>query len=216
MIKANEIIKNRYQYNIINIYILISVILFFPPLAKADYAISAKEIMLLPPFCRGLSIGNYSEDAQQFHQNIKVPGSHTHHFCHGMKFILRNDYQYALNEFEYVEGHSTSDNVMLTYNALYKGYAYENLGKTQKALEYYNKAINLNPKNVKAYKMLSSFYKKSGQNDNAIETLKKGLEAVPNSKNLKKRLEKLQGKNSSTKQSNKSEPESDNNTTIKK
>ena len=55
-------------------------------------------------------------------------------------------------------------------------------GKYDKAIEYLNYAIKINPKDPKAYLSLSSIYQKAGKSDKARESLKKVLELDPNNK----------------------------------
>lgn len=165
-----------------------------------DYAISASEARQLPPFCLGLSIGNFQEDAKSLKSNVKIPGNgDNHHFCHGMKAIIRGDrgnkgwYKTAIGEFDYVLGRSTtlSQNELLDSNHLYKAEALGKLGQTGPALQEYNKAIQLNPKYHQAYARLADFYLKLGMKKDALDTVNAGLNFSPNSKGLKSRLHKL-------------------------
>ncbi|MBU2571549.1 MAG: tetratricopeptide repeat protein [Gammaproteobacteria bacterium] len=159
-----------------------------------EYAISLSEAQRLPPFCLGLSIGNFQDNAKHLKRNIKLPGEHTHHFCHGMKKMLREDYKGAVGSFEYVQVHSSNKNIMLPANSLYKAEALGKLGKVQPALEEYNKAINLKKNYSHAYYKLAKYYMKLKQEKDAIETIKLGLKYSPNSTLLKKQLNKIKGK----------------------
>jgi tetratricopeptide (TPR) repeat protein len=156
-----------------------------------EYAISASEARQLPPFCLGLSVGNFDDNAKALRQDVKVPGQHTQHFCHGMKAIIRGDYKTAVGEFEYVQEHSTSQHELLDSTSLYKAEALGKLGKTGPALLEYNKAIQLNNKYHQAYARLADFYLKLGMKKDALDTINQGLKYSPNSKGLKKRLHKL-------------------------
>ncbi len=161
------------------------------------YYITASEARLLPPFCMGLSIGNFREDAKSLKQNIIMPGEHTQHFCHGMKALIRGDrgdkksYENAVSEFEYVQEHSTSQHELLDSVSLYKAEALGKLGKTGPALTEYNKAIQLNNKYHQAYARLADYYLTLGMKQDAIDTIKVGLRFSPESKGLKNRLHKL-------------------------
>ncbi|NOR70192.1 MAG: hypothetical protein GQ532_10975 [Methylomarinum sp.] len=173
-------------------FIILFTMLIFSKLSFAEYAVSRAEIMQMPPFCRGLSIQNFQADAKDLKKNITMPGEHTQHFCHGMKAIVRKNYETAVQEFGYVQGHSTSQHVLLPATSLYKAEALGKSGKIAEALTEYNKAIQLKNTYVQAYKKLSEYYISLKQKDNAIETLKLGLKYSPNSKSLKKRLKALQ------------------------
>ena len=165
------------------------------------YHITASEAKQLPPFCLGLSIGNFREDAKSLKQNINMPGQHTQHFCHGMKSLLRGDrgdkrgYEAAVEEFGYVQEHSTSQHELMDSTSLYKAEALGKLGKTGPALQEYNKAIQLNPKYHQAYARLSDFYLKLGMKQDALDTVNMGLKFSPNSKGLRNRLRKLTAEN---------------------
>jgi len=161
------------------------------------YYITANEARLLPPFCMGLSIGNFREDAKSLKQNISMPGEHTQHFCHGMKSLIRGDrgdkksYETAISEFEYVQEHSTSQHELMDSVSLYKAEALGKLGRTGPAITEYNKAIQLNNKYHQAYARLADYYLTLGMKQDAIETIKMGLRYSPESKGLKNRLHKL-------------------------
>ena len=187
----------------LSLFIMLSAQLFYGS-AVADettmgnmYQITASEARQLPPFCMGLSIENFREDAKSLKQNISVPGQHTHHFCHGMKSLLRGDsgdkksYETAIQEFEYVQKHSTSKHELLDSTSLYKAEALGKLGRTGPALIEYNKAIQLNNTYHQAYARLADYYLTLGMKQDAIDTIKMGLRFSPESKGLKNRLHKL-------------------------
>ncbi len=162
-----------------------------PAFSVPEHAISASELRQLPPFCVGLSIANYQEDAKPLRRDIFVPGEHTHHFCHGMKALLRQEYGTAINEFDYVQSNSSPKNELLDSTSLYKAEALNKLGKNAPAIQEYTKAIQLNNKYHQAYEKFSDFYIKLGMPKEALETVKTGLIYSPNSRGLKKRLAKL-------------------------
>jgi len=174
-------------------FILITVLLFSKS-AFSEYAISATEILQMPPFCRGLSEPNFTYAARKLRKRVKVPGQHTQHFCHGMKSIIRRQYETAVSEFEYVQHHSTKRHALIPATSLYKAEALGKLGKVIPALEEYNKAIQLKNKYPQAYSRLSSYYIKLKKKKKAIETVKLGLKFLPNSKMLKKKLKRIQSK----------------------
>ncbi len=65
------------------------------------------------------------------------------------------------------------------FNAGITAYKNNNLDK---AIEYLQYAIKINPKDPKAYLSLSSIYQKAGKSDKAREALKKVIELDPNNK----------------------------------
>lgn len=159
--------------------------------AEEPYSFSESEAKQLPPFCLGMSIGNFQDNAKHLKRNIKAPGEHTQHFCHGMKSIIRNEYLTAVQEFEYVQEHSTSQHELLDSTSLYKAEALGKLGKNALAISEYNKAIQLNNKYHQAYAKLADFYLILGMKQDALDTINNGLKYSPNSKGLNKRLYKL-------------------------
>ena len=171
---------------------IITVMLMFSKSAFSGYKISANEIMQMPPFCKGLSIQNFEDNAKKFKKNIKMPGQHTQHFCHGMKAMLRKKYSTAAQEFRYVQSHSTKKHSLIPATSLYKADALSELGEEKKALSEYNKAIRLRKDYTKAYSKLSDYYLKLQKKEMALKTIKLGLKYSPNSKALKKRLHRLQ------------------------
>jgi tetratricopeptide (TPR) repeat protein len=161
--------------------------------------ITASEARLLPPFCLGLSNGNFREDAQSLAQKVLLPGRDTNHFCHGMKEMIRGDrgdkkaYEKAIQDFDYVQERTATinDNELLDSASLYKAEALGKLGKTGPALTEYNKAIQINNKYHQAYTRLADYYLTLGMKQDAIETIKIGLRYSPESKGLKNRLHKI-------------------------
>jgi tetratricopeptide (TPR) repeat protein len=61
-----------------------------------------------------------------------------------------------------------------------RGDAYDNLGQHTKAISYYNKAIELNPKFAEAYCSRGIAYGSSGQHTKAISDFNKAIELNPN------------------------------------
>jgi Flp pilus assembly protein TadD len=57
-----------------------------------------------------------------------------------------------------------------------KGFDYQNQGDLDKALEEYNKALELNPNYIQVYTNLGTVYLGKGNYDRAIQNFKKSLE----------------------------------------
>lgn len=191
----------------IKYYLFLPFLLLISQNATAEYAISASELKMMPPFCKGLSLANFQNNAKHLRRSMKVPGQHTQHFCHGMKALVRAQraelrksgsgkgfYGTAINEFDYVQSHSSKQHALIPATSLYKATALEKLGRQGEAIREYNKAISLKKKYPHAYSKLSDYYLKLGLKQEALETIKRGLKQSPKSKLLKRRLKKLQGK----------------------
>ena len=149
--------------------------------------------------------GNLQDDAKHLHRKMNVPGQHTQHYCHGIKRIIRGDrdefnkrgsgrgqYSAAVNEFDYVQSHSSKKHALIPSTSLYRAEALGKMGRTLDALKEYNKAINLKRKYPTAYAKLADYYIKIGQKDNAIITVKAGLKFSPTSKKLLRRLKRYE------------------------
>ncbi len=175
------------------------------PTSWAGYAISASELQLMPHFCKGLSPPNFQSDAKNLRRQVHVPGQHTQHFCHGMKFLVRADraelqkkgsgrhqFTTAIQEFDYVQSHSSKKHALIPSCSLYKAVAFSGLNNTLEALKAYNKAISLKRKYPTAYAKLADYYIKLNQPQNALSTVKIGLKYSPKSKSLLRRLKKYE------------------------
>jgi tetratricopeptide (TPR) repeat protein len=175
--------------------------ILFSSTVVAETTFSESEAGQLPPFCLGLSVGYFQDSAKHLKRDIKIPPTFEspHHFCSGMAEIIRGDqgdkksYNYAIQEFDYVLGRSTSlsQNELMDSAHLYKAEALGKLGQSAPALQEYNKAIQLNPKYHQAYARLADFYLKLGMKQDALDTVNVGLKFSPNSKGLRNRLRKL-------------------------
>ncbi|BCX89797.1 hypothetical protein MIN45_P2170 [Methylomarinovum tepidoasis] len=132
-----------------------------------------------------------------------APGEHAHHFCHGLKYLIRarravgnkqkkrQALKGALNEFGYVETHTKNPHgVLLPYVALYKGDAFLQLGRRPEALREYLKAIRLRPKFPQAYAKLAKLYQEMGQIDKAAKVLRYGIRKT-HTKSLVHQLQRL-------------------------
>ena len=182
--------------------------------AVAAYAISADEVVLLPPFCRSLSQQNFEPDAYKI--VVKLPkspppksfGHHVHHFCHGMKDIIRanktlgtreeqGNLQSAIGEFNYVLSATAHDNdrgqynIILAITSTEKAKVLRRLKMTAESMATFQQAIKYDPKLAQAYAGLSDLFKELGMNDEARKILEQGLRQAPNSKSLKRRLNEL-------------------------
>lgn len=171
----------------------------FSPIANADMdqikaiqaGFSITETKQLPPFCLGLSESFFAEEAKHLKKNIPVIGEHSHHFCLGMKAMLRGFYDHAVNEFDYVLGHSSLQGVTLPAAYLYRAEALAKLGNNREAIEGYSKAIQLKPTYKQAYTKFSDFYVKIGMPKDALDIINMGLRYSPDARSLKTRLAKL-------------------------
>lgn len=184
--------------------ILVTALLFFSGSASAGYAMTERDLQLLPPYCRQLSAGHY-EPAVSFPAGMPNAG----HYCHGLKSIARataqatnrheiqENLQAAVGEFRYVLGHTEVSPEYSPYLAMVKtdlGRAYDRLGKIADSSREFMEAIRLKPDYVAAYIGLIDFYRKLGNREDALKTASEGLTHAPESKTLQRRYRELGGK----------------------
>lgn len=179
---------------------LLLLVLLVPLTAHATlpFAATPEEKKLLPGFCGG-SVGRGPGPALVY----------GNHFCYGLNFLNRGNrtfgnkkdrtyyYNQAVGEMQSTINRTEKANASGKYNRglgvvyRYQAEALERLGRLIKAIEGYQKSIRYLPKQTRAYINLSNIYKRQGLKKDAKEVLEQGLKAMPKSKALKKRLNRL-------------------------
>lgn len=169
--------------------------------AHSDYPKTEADFMLLPPYCKARKEGrgpNYDLWQKRFGPNFL----HMHHYCSGLHSInlARKTFDHklkshiletAIKEMETVQHEFSPDFMMQTKIYYDLGNIYEIQERNNDAMLAYQQSIRLNPKLAFSYSALSDLYKKQNKIAEAIEILKQGLKYKPDSKSLKKHLEKL-------------------------
>lgn len=193
--------KRRYSSNDA---LVVIALLVFSGSASAGYAMTAKDMQMLPSYCSQLSAGHY-EPAVSFPAGMPNAG----HYCHGLKSIARataqatnrheiqENLQAAVGEFRYVLGHSEVSPEYYAYLAMVRtdlGRVYDRLGKVADSSREFLEAIRLKPDYVAAYIGLIDFYRKLGNREDALKTASEGLTHAPESKTLQRRYRELGGK----------------------
>ncbi len=191
--------------------LLVTALLFFSGSAGAGYAMTAKDMQMLPSYCSQLSADNYEANAQAYRIAGSFPAGmpHGHHYCHGLKSIARataqstnrreiqENLQAAVGEFRYVLGHTGVSSEYYPYLAMVRadlGRVYDRLGKPGDSSQEFMEAIRLKPDYVAAYIGLIDFYRKLGNRGEALKVAQDGLAHVPESKTLQRRYRDLGGK----------------------
>lgn len=191
--------------------ILVTALLFFSGSAGAGYAMTARDVQMLPSFCHQLSTANYEANAQAYLIAGTFPAGmpHGHHYCHGLKSIARataqsanrgaaqEELRAAVGEFQYVLGHTEVIPEYSPYLAMVRtdlGRVYDRLGKPGDSSREFMEAIRLKPDYVAAYIGLIDFYRKLGNREDALKTASEGLTHAPESKTLQRRYRELGGK----------------------
>jgi tetratricopeptide (TPR) repeat protein len=125
-----------------------------------------------------------------------------HHYCSGIhaeqkaKNILnKGERAYWLgrvvHQRSYVSGSCNTGHVLYPELHTRWGWALSEQGQTAEAMQHYQLAIQAKRNYTLAYARLSELYLEVKQPDEARKVLESGLKASPNSRMLKKRLNKL-------------------------
>ena len=166
------------------------------PSTDADFA-------LLPPYCAA----KYNRPGTNPDKWKRLFGRqnwvHIHHYCSGLDNInkahklignpekSRHRLRVAIKGIDYMLENATANFVLLPELHLKKGQIYAELKQYSNAFTEYNNAIRLKKDYSAAYANMSDLYVKTGNREEAIKTLEKGLKMKPNSKKLARRLEEL-------------------------
>lgn len=181
--------------------------------AKADlFPQTEADFARLPPYCK-VRLQEHEVGAAQvnYWKSILGPNNyiHIHHYCSGLHetniaILLplssperRPHFDQVIKSYQYIINHCEPTFVLLPEVFKNMGEAYIEYGNPAKAMEAFQKAIELKPDYTPAYASMAQFYMDQSQNDQAENILRKGLEVVPGSKLLKRRLESALSKSAS-------------------
>jgi tetratricopeptide (TPR) repeat protein len=172
--------------------------------AQAEFKITDAEIARLPIFCAARYKGSATE-YKLWVQRLGRDFAHTHHYCNGLNYINRyyssrsqQDKRFNLNNAEgnlqYMVAHADPGYTLMPDVYLNLGVVHLLLKQPAQALTHFNKAIELNPRQPKAYNALSDYYAKTKQSAKALEIVTTGLRYNPDTKSLQRRYTELGGK----------------------
>jgi tetratricopeptide (TPR) repeat protein len=179
--------------------------------ALSSYAVepwmpSDAEMASLPAFCTAkMKSGQGSPEYRMWESTLGKDFLHTHHYCAGINFINRyyrsrsqQDKRFNLNNavenLTYMVEHAAPEYSLMPDVYLNRGLAYSLMKQYGKAVTDMDKAIELNPHQVKAYNVLADYYSGAKQADKALETVSKGLKQNPGTASLQRRYTQLGGK----------------------
>lgn len=190
--------------------------LLAPMYVDAQFRYTARDIALLPPYCKYTqSFREYAEggnDPEKIKQWYSIMGGSypnvgifhvMHHYCRGLinvntaKLYSRSPQERQANlngsiiEFDFVIERAPPDAVLLPEILTKKGESLIAVGKGPLAVAEFNRAIQLKPDYWPPFAALSDYYKTSGNIKMARELLQQGLSASPNAAALKRRLAEL-------------------------
>lgn len=170
--------------------------------AVEDLRPTAQEMRMLPQVCHLKLRGNNRE------QGMAIYGKqfgNVHHYCFALNWMNRyyrrvatpeagRTLSAAILEFNYMVEHLDENGPLAGEIMMNRGIALMRADREPEALKDLNKALEYNPKLLKAYRELARYYGKHDMNDRALEILEAGMKQVPDSRSLK-RLYKRYGGN---------------------
>lgn len=164
------------------------------------------EMASLPPYCKiKMKSSPSSPEYKAWQSMLGKDFLHTHHYCAGVNFINRyyrsrtqQDKRFNLNNaqgnLQYMVAHADPSYSLMPDVYLNLGVVYSLSNQTAQAITHFNKAIELNPRQPKAYNALSDYYAKTKQSAKALEIVTAGLRYNPDTKSLQRRYTELGGK----------------------
>lgn len=175
-----------------------------PVHAKESWSPTEAELPMLPPYCTAKATADKQDDQQW----VRIFGSdylHLHHYCRGLVMFPRGfasrsargkteAFKEAINQFDYMIGHVSSNFVLLPEIYQNRGKALKLLNKPGEAITNLNKALELNRELVGAYTLLADIYEEQKNKTEALKHVTEALKYLPDSSGLKKRYQRLGGK----------------------
>lgn len=169
------------------------------------WAPSASELALLPEYCKVRATDNQrSPEFKSWMQRIGPKFVDIHHYCAGLNFI--NRYQNlvsdrnrkfylsrALSQIDYFAKDMPPDFPLAGDVYLNRGVALQLMGRDAAALTDFTKALERDPKQVRAYLEIASFHEKNRHKSKALDIVTTGLRQVPESKRLQRKYLSLGG-----------------------
>lgn len=164
------------------------------------------EFTNLPTYCRAKLISRIgSADYRQWEGILGKDFVHTHHYCFALNFINRYyrsrtaqdknfNLESALNNLDYMVTHADPAYSLMPEIYQNRGLVYSLMGRHGDAVTDMNKAIELNPRQAKAYNVLADYYSQTRQQQKALETVTQGLRYNPGVRSLQRRYTELGGK----------------------
>ncbi len=174
--------------------------------AAEPWAPTDSEMASLPPYCKArMKSGQGSPEYKMWEGTLGKDFVHTHHYCAGVNFINRyyrsrspQDKRFNLNNaqnnLQYMVANADPGYSLMPDVYLNLGVVYSLTNQTAQAITHFNKAIELNPRQPKAYNALSDYYTKTKQSAKALEIVTTGLRYNPDTKSLQRRYTELGGK----------------------
>ena len=114
---------------------------------------------------------------------------HVHHYCEGMIYLKRADlsvderkkkrvYQKAVNAIDYTYERAGRNFILFSQMSAHLAMAHSGVGNTAKAISILQNAINRQPDKPEAYIQLAKMAAATGDEEEAVKILKRGLSSV--------------------------------------
>ena len=150
----------------------------------------------MPPYCEA-KLKHVPGQYEYWSQALGPDFLHTHHLCYGLGYIgryylarSRRDKQFNLNNamgtLNYMVSHASPTYSLMPDVYLNRGLVFSLMGSHNKAIMDAKKAIELNPKLVKAYILAFDLYDKLDKKEDALGIVTEGLRQVPDSSVLRR------------------------------
>ena len=156
----------------------------------------------LPSYCAYRLTPAGKENKSNRYPALRSVWIHIHHYCAGiyaenqakMSLDDRKKRQYleqVIYQMNYVGKHCTPQCILYPELHTRLGWALKEMGKLVEATEQFHMAIKAKPDYAKAYAQLADLYADNHRVEDARRVLQKGLKVIPNSRSLKRRLDRL-------------------------
>lgn len=177
-----------------------------PGHAADPWTPSDAEMASLPPFCKAkLNPDSSGGEYKMWANTLGKDFEHTHHYCVGINFINRyyrsrspQDKRFNLNNalgnLNYMVNHASPNYSLMPDVYLNRGLVYSLQKQHGRAIADLQKAIELNPRQAKAYNVLADYYVSMKMQTKALETVTQGLRHSPDTTSLQRRYGELGGK----------------------
>lgn len=181
-------------------------ILAFMPLGNFGNAYASRvtdaEMASLPVYCADRYKGR---NLDHWEQMLGSGFAHTHHYCNALNFLNRyyrsrnqQDKKFnltnAMTNLDYMVTHTSPSFSLMPEIYASRGLTFSLMNRSGDAIADLNKAIELNPRQPKAFNTLADMYIGMKQRGKALEVISQGLRHNPDASSLKRRYADLGGK----------------------
>lgn len=185
-----------------SVWMLLGMLLAIPS-AMAAWEPSPAEMAALPQYCAA-RFNEGSEAFKTWRSSMGGDFIHIHHYCAGLNFLNRargmpssktkGILGAAVGDFDYVLKNAAPDFSLRAEILMNRGIALSMLKRNGEAVGNLLKAIELDPKQPRAYMTLTDLYATSNNRSKALETVTEGLRHNPDTRSLQRRYTELGGK----------------------